>query len=144
MILKGFCIGFNKVDLYLDTEVGWYSYQSEEGIVIEGEMSNDDALYKLIKENFLLNITNSLYSDFDEEKCEFTVEINSEKILRQQKIDALRRMNNNIYDTGDESIYEIWLIGGVPDGTVTDEDYAECLDYFDEIKDLYDRIMFNN
>lgn len=144
MILKGFCMGFNKVDLYLDTEVGWYSYQTEECTLIEGKMNNDDALFKLIKENFLLNITNTLYSDFDEEKCEFTVEINSEKVLRQQKIDALRRMNNNIYNTGDESIYEIWLVGGVPDGTVTDEDYAECLDCFDEITDLYDMIMFDN
>lgn len=145
LVLKNFCIGFNKVDLYLDAEVDWYSFQDEEGTVIEGSLlDSDDTILHMIKEVFMLNITNSICSNINESKREFTVEINSEKVLRQQKIDALRRMNNNIYNTGDESIYEIWLIGGVPDGAVTDEDYAECLDYFDEITDLYNRIMFDN
>lgn len=142
MILKGFCIGFNKVDLYLNTEVGWYSYQNEDGIVIEGEMNNDDALFNLIKEDFLLNITNTLISTYDEKNLEFTVVINSEKILKQKKIEHLKEMDKIIYDTGDESIFEIWWIGGIPDGTVTDSDYEECLIEYDEICDLFNRIMF--
>jgi len=140
MILKGFCIGFNKVDLWLNTEIGWYSYQNEEGITIEGRTDDNDALFHLIKEDFILNINNSLYSDFDENN-QFTVVINSNKVLEQKKIEHLKRMDKMIYDTGDESIFEIWWIGGVPDGTVTDSDYAECLIEYDEICDLFDRIM---
>jgi hypothetical protein len=140
MILKGFCIGFNKVDLWLNTEIGWYSYQNEEGITIEGRTDDNDALFHLIKEDFILNINNSLYSDFDENN-QFTVVINSNKVLEQKKIEHLKRMDKMIYDTGDESIFEIWWIGGIPDGTVTDSDYAECLIEYDEICDLFDRIM---
>lgn len=140
MILKGFCIGFNKVDLWLNTEVGWYSYQNEDGTVIEGKMNNDYALFHLIKEDFILNINNALYSDFDENN-QFTVVINSDKVLEQKKIEHLKKMDKMIYDTGDESIFEIWWIGGIPDGTVTDSDYAECLIEYDEICELFNRIM---
>ncbi len=140
MILKGFCIGFNKVDLWLNTEIGWYSYQNEEGITIEGRTDDNDALFHLIKEDFILNINNALYSEFDENN-QFTVVINSNKVLEQKKIEHLKRMNKMIYDTGDESIFEIWWIGGVPDGTVTDSDYAECLIEYDEICELFNRIM---
>lgn len=142
MILKGFCIGFNKVDLFLNTELGWYSYYSEDGTVIEGNLNNDDALFILIKEDFILNITNALTSTYDEKNREFTVVINSEKVLKQKKIEHLKKMDKNILALGDESIFEIWWIGGVPDGTVTDSDYAECLIEYDEICDLYNRIMF--
>lgn len=144
MILKNFCVGFNKVDLYLNTELGWYSYQSEEGTVIEGNMNDDDALYQLIKEDFFLNITNALTSSYDEKRREFTVVINSEKVLKQKKIEHLKKMDKMIYATEDESIFEIWWISGVPDGTVTDSDYAECLIEYDEICDLFNRIMFDN
>ena len=140
MILKCFCIGFNKVDLWLNTEIGWYSYQNEEGITIEGRTDDNDALFHLIKEDFILNINNALYSEFDENN-QFTVVINSNKVLEQKKIEHLKRMNKMIYDTGDESIFEIWWIGGVPDGTVTDSDYAECLIEYDEICELFNRIM---
>lgn len=141
MILKNFCIGFNKVDLWLNTELGWYSYQNEEGVTIEGRTNYSDALFILIKENFILNINNAIYSVFDENN-QFTVVINSEEVLKQKKIEHLKKMNKNILALGDESIYEIWWIGGVPDGTVTDSDYAECLIKYDEICDLYNRIMF--
>ena len=141
MILKGFCIGFNKVDLWLNTEIGWYSYQNEEGVTIEGRTDDSDALFLLIKEDFILNINNAICSIFDENN-QFTVVINSEKVLKQKKIVHLKKMDKMIYATGDESIFEIWWIGGVPDGTVTDSDYAECLICYDEICDLFNRIMF--
>ena len=126
--------------MWLNTEIGWYSYQNEEGITIEGRTDDNDALFHLIKEDFILNINNALYSEFDENN-QFTVVINSNKVLEQKKIEHLKRMNKMIYDTGDESIFEIWWIGGVPDGTVTDSDYAECLIEYDEICELFNRIM---
>lgn len=49
-------------------------------------------------------------------------------ITQKDRIKALRAMDAIVEATEDEDYIEIWAMNGVPDGTETDEDYAELTD----------------
>ena len=62
---------------------------------------------------------------------------------KEARIKSLKLMNQKILDTGDEMIYDRWLMCGVPD-EATEDDYefiAENDSEFKDVVDLYHRIM---
>lgn len=63
--------------------------------------------------------------------------------MLEDRIKALKAMNEIIFATGDEDWFEPWLMCGIPDGA-TEEDYEDIAsddENYHEVEDEFIRLM---
>lgn len=53
----------------------------------------------------------------------------------EKRAKVLKALNDLIFDTGDEDIFERWLMVGIPDGA-TESDYKEIASETDDFLDM--------